>query len=76
LRDRLGLALGAASRQPAHDEAEDIFTWRGQDVRVRDKLRVESADPSLMAALAKLTALDHTVGLARKSLDTLMGKED
>lgn len=61
---------------PSHDEADDIFTWRGQDVRVRDKVRVESADPGLMAALAKLTALDRAVGLARKSLNTLMGQED
>jgi hypothetical protein len=43
---------------------------------VRDKVRVESADPGLMAALAKLVALDRAVGLARKSLDTLMGQED
>ena len=61
---------------PPHDEADDVFTWRGQDVRVRDRVRVESADPGLMAALAKLQALDRAVGLARKSLDTLMGQED
>lgn len=43
---------------------------------MREKVRVESQDPSLMAALAKLGALEHTVGLSRRALDVVMGKEE
>jgi hypothetical protein len=74
IRDRLGFALGT-SKLPTHDEVDDIFTWKGEDVKVREKVRVESSDPNLMAALAKLNALERTVELARKGLDTLMGNE-
>jgi hypothetical protein len=75
IRDRLGFALGT-SKPPNHDEVDDVFTWRGQDAKVKDKIRVESSDPQLMAALAKLNSLERTVGLARKGLNTVMGKED
>lgn len=75
LRDRLGLALGT-SKPPAHDEVDDIFTWRGQEVKVREKLRVESSDPNLMAALAKLISLERAVALAREGLNTVMGKDE
>lgn len=75
LRDRLAQALGGP-RAPAHDEANDVFTFKGQDVRVKEKIRVESADPNLMAAMAKLSALEHSVTLSRRALDVVMGKED
>jgi hypothetical protein len=71
----LGLALGT-SKPPAHDEVDDIFTWRGQEVKVREKLRVESSDPNLMAALAKLMSLERAVALAREGLNTVMGKDE
>ena len=74
-RDRIGFALGT-SKPPNHDEVDEIFSWRGQDVKVRDKVRVESSDPKLMAALAKLNSLERSVALARRGLDTLMGSED
>lgn len=74
-RDRLGFALGT-SKLPNHDEVDEIFSWRGQDVKVREKMRVESFDPRLMAALAKLNSLERTVALARRGLNTLMGKDD
>lgn len=73
-RDRLGLALGT-TKAPSHDEVDEVFTWRGRDAKVKDKIRVESSDPQLMAALAKLNALERTVGLARKGLSTVMGTE-
>ncbi|THY32013.1 hypothetical protein D6C99_10448 [Aureobasidium pullulans] len=75
LRDRLAHALGGGPRVPAHDEAEDIFSYRGAEVRVKEKVRVESADPSLISAMAKLAALEHTVELGRRALDVVMGKE-
>lgn len=54
---------------------DETFSYLGQNVRVKEKVRVESADPSLMAVMAKLAALDHTVGLARKGLCIVMGEE-
>ncbi|KAG9810376.1 hypothetical protein KCU77_g20324, partial [Aureobasidium melanogenum] len=74
LRDRLAHALGAGPRPPAHDEAEDVFIYRGAQVRVKEKVRVESQDPSLISAMAKLAALEHTVELGRRALDVVMTK--
>lgn len=59
-----------------HDEANETFTYKGQEVRVKEKVRVESQDPSLMAAMAKLGALEHSVALSRRALDVVVGKED
>lgn len=75
LRERLATALGAA-RPAFHDEADEVFMFNGHEVKVRDKIRVESQDPSLMAAFAKLAALDRNVAIARKALDIVMGKDD
>lgn len=72
LRQRLGLA----ARLPEHDESDQTFSYRGQDVRVREKVRVESQDPSLIAIMAKLSALNHTVGIARRNLAIVMGVDD
>jgi hypothetical protein len=69
LRQRLGLA----ARLPEHDESDLSFTYKGQEVRVREKVRVESQDPSLMAVMAKLSALEHGVGVARSSLGAVRG---
>ncbi|KAL4936026.1 hypothetical protein BDV06DRAFT_216987 [Aspergillus oleicola] len=44
IRDRL-----FGSRGPSHDEAGDVFSWKGDEVKVKEKIRVESQDPSLMA---------------------------
>lgn len=72
IRQRLGLA----SRLPDHDESDKIFKYRNQDVRVREKARVESQDPSLMALMAKLTALEHGIKVARRALTIVMGVDD
>ena len=69
LRQRLGLV----AQLPVHDESEEIFVYKGQDVKVKEKVRVESQDPSLMAVMAKLSALEHVVGWARGSLSIVMG---
>nr|POF18039.1 regulator of v-atpase in vacuolar membrane protein 2 [Quercus suber] len=74
LRDRLANALGAG-RQPIHDEAHEVFTYKGREVRVRDKVRVESQDPSLMAAMAKLGALERNVAIAMQALDVVMDND-
>jgi len=72
---RLAAAIGAA-RKPEHDGSNEIFSYRGVDVRVKEKIRVESADPSLIALTAKLAALEHSVSLSRKTLDIVMGRDD
>ncbi|MCJ1226130.1 hypothetical protein MMC12_002779 [Toensbergia leucococca] len=72
LRHRLGLA----SKPPEHDEAERTFEYRGEEVRVREKVRVESQDPSLMAVMAKLSALGHGVAVWRRGLAVVMGEDE
>jgi hypothetical protein len=47
----------------------------GEEVRVREKVRVESTDPSLLALLAKLSALAHGVLMWRRALAVVMGEE-
>jgi len=73
-RDQLAVALGGA-RTPTHDEANETFVFRGQEVKVKEKVRVESQDPALMAAMAKLGALERTLGLGRRALGVVMGME-
>ncbi|ORY11527.1 RAVE subunit 2/Rogdi [Clohesyomyces aquaticus] len=75
IRDRLAVALGGA-RPPVHDEADRTFTYRGQEVRVKEKIRVESQDPALISAMAKLNALEHSVTLSRKALNIVMGRDE
>lgn len=48
--------------------------YGGQEVRVREKVRVESQDPSLMAVMAKLSAVGHGVGVCRRALGVVMGE--
>ncbi len=74
-RERIAVAIGA-SRKPDHDEVDETFRYRDRDVRVREKLRVESQDPCLMSVMAKLGALEHTVARAKKSLDIVMRRDD
>lgn len=71
LRSRLGLG----PKLPTHDEVEQVFRWRGEEVCVREKVRVESADPSLMAVMAKLSALGHAVGGWRLKVAVVVGEE-
>lgn len=74
LRERLA-ALGAPKMAP-HDEVGHVFDYRDERVTVKEKLRVESQDPSLLSAMAKLSALEHSAAMSRKALDTVMGKDD
>ncbi|KAF1947281.1 hypothetical protein EJ02DRAFT_139291 [Clathrospora elynae] len=75
LRDSFASALGG-TRPPAHDEVDRTFKFKGQDVRVKEKIRVESQDPALISASAKLNALGHSVMLSRKALNIVMGREE
>ncbi|KAF4211052.1 hypothetical protein CNMCM8980_002777 [Aspergillus fumigatiaffinis] len=71
IRDRL-----FGPRHRPHDEMGDVFVWKGEEVKVKEKIRVESQDPSLMSVMAKLTALEHEVMKWLTSLKVLMGTED
>lgn len=64
------------SKAATHDEVGQVFSYRGHEVRVREKLRVESQDPTLLAVMAKLSALEHSAAMCWKALNTVMGKED
>jgi hypothetical protein len=46
-----------------------------EKVYVREKVRVESADPSLLSMSAKLSALSNSLDLARRNLAAVMGEE-
>ncbi|KAF2205114.1 hypothetical protein GQ43DRAFT_437343 [Delitschia confertaspora ATCC 74209] len=75
IRDRLAVALGG-TRAPVHDEADRTFTYKGREVRVKEKIRVESQDPALISAMAKLNALEHSVASSRKALNIVMECEE
>lgn len=68
LRDRL-----FGPRLPSHDEQNNVFEWQGEEVKVKEKIRVETQDPSLIAVMAKLSALEHEVLKCRASLKIVMG---
>lgn len=74
LKSRFTIAF-LGPQKAEHDEADKVFTYRGKKVRVKEKIRVESADPSLIATMAKLAALEHGVGMARCCLATVLGVE-
>jgi hypothetical protein len=70
---RFALAIGA-QRRLEHDEMDEVFMYRGEEVRVREKVRVESsADPSLLSLGAKLGALERTLEASRGALRCVMG---
>lgn len=50
---------------------------RGDEVQVyvREKVRIESADPSLLSLSSKLMALTNTLALARGNLAAVMGED-
>ena len=79
LGSRFAYAIGA-QRRLEHDEMDDFFMYRGEEVRVKEKVRVEgSADPSLLSLGAKLGALERTVEGCRVALGVvtgLSGKEE
>jgi Rogdi leucine zipper containing protein len=74
LRDRL---FGLGHKMPTHDEMGEVFPWRGkEEVNVREKVRVESGDPSLISVSAKLSALEHEVKRWRFNLRVVMGEDE
>jgi hypothetical protein len=75
LGERLAYAIGA-QRRLEHDEMDDIFLFRGDEVRVKEKVRVVGgADPSLLSVGAKLGALELIVKGSRVALGVVTGRE-
>jgi len=76
-RERFAAAVGirpdAAHRaHNAEVDPQEVFTYKGSRVRVQELVRVESQDPSLMAAWAKLGGLEHVLRTTIKSLRLVM----
>lgn len=46
-----------------------------EEVYVREKVRIESADPSLISLYSKLRQLRHMLGSARHNLAAVMGED-
>ncbi|KXJ93722.1 RAVE subunit 2/Rogdi [Microdochium bolleyi] len=71
-RHRGGSASGAsAKKQPLQQQHHRDKV----DVYVREKVKVDTADPSLLALSTKLSALANTLALARRNLAAVMGEE-
>lgn len=77
-RERFAAAVGihrdtAPGGHGGADAASDqVLRYNDTDVRVRELVRVESQDPTLMAAWAKLGGLEHVLGTTIKSLKLVM----
>ncbi|KAF3912638.1 hypothetical protein ABW21_db0200387 [Orbilia brochopaga] len=52
--------------------ANGPVVYRGVEVKVKERIRVESQDPSLMSVMAKLGALEHNLAMGRTSLGIVM----
>lgn len=65
------------SSEARHARGGGMGKGRGTEtnVYVREKVRVDSADPSLLSLSAKLGALGHTLALARRNLAIVMADE-
>ncbi|RYP91107.1 hypothetical protein DL770_002763 [Monosporascus sp. CRB-9-2] len=72
-----GSGGGDGDRGSVQDDGEEETRRRRHlvDVYVREKVRVESPDPSLLSLSAKLGALSNTLTLARRNLAAVMGEE-
>ena len=56
---------------------DDLVMWKGEEVRVKEKVRVESSiDPGLLSLRAKLGSLERVVEGARLGLRIVMGVPD
>ncbi|KAI1129257.1 RAVE subunit 2/Rogdi [Nemania abortiva] len=66
-RGSRGGLSGMTAGRAGSGEAERVY--------VREKVRVESADPSLLSMSTKLSALSNTLSLARRNLAAVMGED-
>lgn len=74
-RERFAAAVGfrGDGHHSSSDSGEEkIVEYNGMSVKVRESVKVESQDPSLMAVWAKLGGLEHVLGSATKALELVM----
>ncbi|KAI1506022.1 37S ribosomal protein rsm22 [Biscogniauxia marginata] len=67
---------GNTAMSSGNGNVKGVGQGREVEVYVREKVRVESADPSLLSLSAKLSALANTLSLARTNLAAVMGEEE
>jgi hypothetical protein len=65
--DKKGPGAAAPQQQQQQPATEEVY--------VREKVRVESADPSLISLSSKLIYLNNVLGLARRNLEAALGRE-
>lgn len=66
--------MGGAHRPGLYEEVDKVVVWEGRGrVRVKDKVRVESQDPRLMAVMVKVGGLEHGIGVAMGGLEVVRG---
>lgn len=68
-------APGQKNTSKDNNSSEDNKSGIEAQVFVREKVRVESADPALMSLGTKLAALAKTLSMARGNLATVLGEE-
>ena len=67
-----GTAGGVLHRPGLYEEVDKVVMWDGKgEVRVKDKIRVESQDPRLMAVMVKVGGLEHGIGVAMGGLEVV-----
>ncbi|KAF8537992.1 RAVE subunit 2/Rogdi [Trichophaea hybrida] len=76
-RERFAAAVGIHHGTEKHTHGveinpDEVFIYNGMEVKVKELVRVESQDPSLMAAWAKLGGLEHVLRKTIKSLRFVM----
>ncbi|KAI5801396.1 Rogdi leucine zipper containing protein-domain-containing protein [Peziza echinospora] len=67
--DESGHGGGGSAERERERERERGGRW----VRVRDKVKVESQDPRLMAVMVKVGGLEHAIGVAMEAVEIVMG---
>lgn len=61
---------GLGHKPGLYEEVDKVVVWDGKgEVRVKDKVRVESQDPRLMAVMMKVGGLEHGIGVAMGGLE-------
>jgi hypothetical protein len=66
----------AATAGQRSGPAQGRAATESHQVYVREKVRIESADPSLLSLGSKLNSLGHALALARRNLAVVMGDTD
>lgn len=59
--------------QAAPKKSKAHIASQSSEVYVREKIRIDSGDPSLISVYAKLGYLNHMLGQARRNLAAVMG---